>query len=565
MSVAFPNVDLRPDHWAIVRDALRRHVPDRKVLAFGSRATWTAKDYSDLDLAIMGGEPLSLRAVSALDEALVESDLPFRVDIVDWARIDDAFRSVIRRHGVSVQHPTGSLRGPAPTRRSTRPRRNSGAVSKWASINLRRACTKIGSGATPRGGKDVYLPRGPYALIRSQNIFNEGFRHDGLAYIGERHAFDLAGVEVRDGDVLLNITGHSVARACQVDTRILPARVNQHVVIVRPDPRKLDPGFLRYYLVCPDTQARLLSWAGSGGTRHALTKAMIETFDVQAPEDVSEQRAIARVLETLDNKIELNRRMNETLEAMARALFKSWFVDFDPVRAKMEGRDTGLPQDIADLFPDRMVDSEIGEIPSGWEVFRLNQLAKHHTRSTSPSRVPGIEYEHFSIPAYDVDQCPVVEPGSAIKSNKTLVLKDAVLLSKLNPRIPRVWIPAESKGRPQVCSTEFLVFTPQPPANRSLLFALFADESFRALLKSMVTGTSSSHQRIPPKALKTQDVLAGSPSVFRVFGEVVGSLLARGLRNRSEVTTLAALRDTLLPKLISGEIRVPVANQEPTP
>ena len=556
MRTSVPGVDLRPDHWAIVRRALRRHVPDREVLAFGSRATWTAKDYSDLDLAVMGEEPLSLRTVSALDEALGDSDLPFKVDVVDWARIDDAFRSVIRRHGVSVQDPTGSIRAPAPTRRSPRQPWNSGAASKLTSINLGRACTKIGSGATPRGGKDVYLPGGPYALIRSQNVFNEGFRHEGLAYIGERHAFDLAGVEVRDGDVLLNITGDSVARACQVDTRILPARVNQHVVIVRPDPRKLDPGFLRYYLVCPDTQARLLSWAGSGGTRNALTKAMIETFDVQAPEDVSEQRAIAHILGTLDDKIELNRRMNETLEAMARALFKSWFVDFYPVRAKMEGRDTRLPQDIADLFPDRLVDSEMGEIPEGWEVFRLDQLAKHHTKSTSPARSPGIEYEHFSIPAYDAGQCPVVESGSGIKSNKTLVLKDAVLLSKLNPRIPRVWMPAHSKGRPQVCSTEFLVFTPRPPANRSLLFALFADESFRALLKSMVTGTSKSHQRVPPKALKTQEVLAGSPRVFRVFGEVVVSLLARGLRNRSEVTTLAALRDTVLPKLISGEIRL---------
>ena len=102
MSVV-PNLDLRPDHWAIVLDALSRHVPDREVLAFGSRATWTAKDYSDLDLAIMGEEPLSLRASSALDEALVESDLPFRVDIVDWGRIDDSFRAIIRRDGVSVQ------------------------------------------------------------------------------------------------------------------------------------------------------------------------------------------------------------------------------------------------------------------------------------------------------------------------------------------------------------------------------------------------------------------------------------------------------------------------------
>ena len=559
MTTPVPSVDLRPDHWAIVRDALRRHVPDREVVAFGSRATWTAKDYSDLDLAVMGEESLSLRTVSALDEALGDSDLPFKVDVVDWARIDDAFRSVIRRHGVSVQVPTGSLRAPAPKRGSPRQPRNFSAASKWASINLGRACTKIGSGATPRGGKDVYLRAGPYALIRSQNVFNEGFRHEGLAYIGEQHAFDLARVEVRDSDVLLNITGDSVARACQVDTRILPARVNQHVAIVRPDPRKLDAGFLRYLLVCPDTQSRLLSWAGSGGTRSALTKAMIETFDVQAPEEVSEQCAIAGVLGTLDDKIELNRRMNETLEAMARALFKSWFVDFDPVRANMEGWEACLPRDIADLFPDRMVDSELGEIPEGWEVFRLDELTHHHTRSTSPLRSPELEYEHFSIPAYDAGQHPAVELGVAIRSNKTVVPSDAVLLSKLNPRIARVWVPPDSMGRSQVCSTEFLAFTPKPPANKSLLFALFSDQHFRALLKSLVTGTSKSHQRVPPTALKAQKVLAGSRKSFAVFGEAIDDMLSQILENRSEAATLAALRDALLPQLITGAMRVPAA------
>ena len=317
-----------------------------------------------------------------------------------------------------------------------------------------------------------------------------------------------------------------------------------------------DPRFISYFLKHLDFSSYSDKAAVPGLNRNHLHETA-----VRIPANVSEQHAIAHILGTLDDKIELNRRMNATLKAMARALFKSWFVDFEPVRAKMEGRDTGLPKDIADLFPDRLVDSEIGETPEGWEVFKLDRLADHHTKSTSPLRSPEEEYEHFSIPAYDAGQRPSIELGAAIRSNKTVLRRDAVLLSKLNPRIPRVWIPADSKGRPQVCSTEFLVFTPRPPANRSLLFALFADQSFRALLKSMVTGTSKSHQRVPPKALKTQEVLAGSPRVFRVFGEVIGSMLEGVLKNRSEVTTLAALRDTLLPKLISGDIRVPDAER----
>ena len=135
----------------------------------------------------------------------------------------------------------------------------------------------------------------------------------------------------------------------------------------------------------------------SGSAQPSLNRNFIHPIPVDVP-PVWEQRVIAHILGTLDDRIDLNQRMNETLEAIARALFKSWFVDFDPVRAKMEGHDTGLPQDIADLFPDRLVDSEMGKIPEGWEVFRLDQLANHHTKTTSPSRFSGLEYEHFSIP-----------------------------------------------------------------------------------------------------------------------------------------------------------------------
>src|SRR5438132_14320480 len=147
------------------------------------------------------------------------------------------------------------------------------AVDGWAQIRLGDVCTKIGSGATPLGGASVYLDAGEVALIRSQNVYNDGFHHNGLTYITTEHAEELSNVEVRRGDVLLNITGDSVARCCQVDPAILPARVNQHVAIVRPDPDKLNPRFLRYSLVSPAMQQRLLSWAASGGTRNALTKA----------------------------------------------------------------------------------------------------------------------------------------------------------------------------------------------------------------------------------------------------------------------------------------------------
>ena len=152
--------------------------------------------------------------------------------------------------------------------------------NEWRKIALGDVCTKIGSGATPRGGRDVYLQDGPYSLIRSQNIYNDGFHREGLAFISDHHSDELRNVEVFDGDVLLNITGDSVARVCQVPQDVLPARVNQHVAIIRPDSTNLDPGYLRYCLTSPEMQTLLLSWAGSGGTRNALTKGMIESLEL---------------------------------------------------------------------------------------------------------------------------------------------------------------------------------------------------------------------------------------------------------------------------------------------
>ena len=230
---------------------------------------------------------------------------------------------------------------------------------------------------------------GLYALIRSQNVYNAGFNRDGLAFIGEEQADTLRNVEVLPDDVLLNITGDSVARVCQVVPDVLPARVNQHVAIIRPDSASLNPDYLRYYLASPETQTLLLSWAGSGGTRNALTKGMVESLEVPLP-PLPEQCAIAHILGTLDDKIELNRRMNETLEAMARALFKSWFVNFDPVRAKMEGRWgqgeslPGLPAEYYDLFPERLVDSELGEVPEGWQVKGLRDVIEIYDSKRVP-------------------------------------------------------------------------------------------------------------------------------------------------------------------------------------
>ncbi|MDE2076362.1 MAG: restriction endonuclease subunit S, partial [Burkholderiales bacterium] len=204
--------------------------------------------------------------------------------------------------------------------------------SEWPIKRLGDCCEKIGSGATPKGGKDVYLNQGPVRLIRSQNVHNDGFSSSGLVYISEDQARKLEGVSVKAGDVLLNITGDSVARVCQAPEQFVPARVNQHVAIIRPTQRDFDARFLRYFLASPQQQHLMMGLAAAGATRNALTKGMIEDFQVPCPA-LCVQKNIADTLGCLDERISILREANATLEAIAQALFKSWFVDFDPVRA----------------------------------------------------------------------------------------------------------------------------------------------------------------------------------------------------------------------------------------
>ena len=224
----------------------------------------------------------------------------------------------------------------------------------WKEYKLGDICTKIGSGATPKGGKEAYLG-GNISLIRSQNVLDFTFSEDGLANINDEQANKLKNVEVKENDVLLNITGDSVARACIVPNAILPARVNQHVAIIRGDNSVVLNEFILYALQYK--KQYLLSISQGGGTRNALTKKMIEDFIINLP-SLPTQQKIANILSSLDDKIEVNRRINEQLEELAGALFKSWFVDFEPFK---DGE---------------FVDSELGMIPKGWKVGILSDIGE---------------------------------------------------------------------------------------------------------------------------------------------------------------------------------------------
>lgn len=420
-------------------------------------------------------------------------------------------------------------------------------------MRLGEACTKIGSGATPRGGKESYLESGPYALIRSQNIHNDRFNHGGLVYINEQQAADLRNVEVFRGDVLLNITGDSVARSCQIVPDVLPARVNQHVAILRPDPDLLSAQFLRYLLISPHVQAVLQSIAGSGGTRKALTKGVLEGFQICVPKRVEDQVTITRILRLLDDKISLNLKRIEMLEEMATTLYQSWFLDFDEVRASEEGRNSLLPAYLASLFPDHLVDSEFGLVPEGWSIKPLSVIAQLLRETTNPGNSPNMSFSHYSIPAYDSGRAPVMQYGHSIRSHKYRLQPGSVLVSRLNPEIERVWLTDAVHDEDAICSTEFLVLVPKDPFTTSYLYCLARSRTFRRRLISLITGTSKSHQRAPVKSIMSMAVLVPPVGVIAAFDLSARNMLDRVLQLRREISSLVSLRGLLLPVLVSGD------------
>ena len=435
----------------------------------------------------------------------------------------------------------------------------------WPTVELGKYCSKIGSGATPRGGSSVYLDSGEITLIRSQNIYNEGFKAEGLVYITSEAAQKLKNVIIEPNDILINITGDSVARVCLAPEDFLPARVNQHVAILRVKPDEFDHRYLRYFLTSTKMQNYLLTIASTGGTRNALTKSMLESLEVSKP-SLSVQKKIGDVLEQFENKILLNTKTNQTLEEMAQAIFKSWFVDFDPIKAKMNGEQPeGMDAASASLFPEKLVESELGLIPEGWDISPLSNYIniKH-----------GFAFKgaYFSDQETD-DIC--VTPGNfriggGIKLDKLKYydgpIPDDYIFTKgdlmvtmtdLSKQADTLGYPAfvpESEGKTYLHNQRIgKVELKIEQDIKNYLYSFFCSSGYRNEVLGGVTGSTVKHTA-PKKIMAIEVVL--DLRVADKFSQLVAPLFEKKAQNLVENSYLEKLRDTLLPKLLSGEIEL---------
>ena len=522
-------IDITTEQRKAVLALLRRHLPGTAAWVYGSRAKWTSRLQSDLDLVVFATSEQQ-RQVGDLREAFEESNLPFRVDLFVWDDVPESFRKQIEaEHVVLVEgHERNSTVGGP-----------SGCLhDEWTQHRMVDLCD-ITRGASPRPIHDWIATSGiPWVKIADASATASRYieqTHECIRCEGRPKS-----VTVVPGDLILsNSASPGIPKFMNIE-----ACIHDGWLLLR-NFRGLDRLFT-YYLLLHERDA--LVGKGTGSVFTNLKTETLKQHSVTVP-TLNDQRAIAHILGALDDKIELNRRMNATLEALARALFKSWFVDFDPVRAKMKGRDTGLPSDIADLFPDRLVDSAIGRIPEGWRLRPLDSIACFQNGLALQKFRPAANEAH--LPVVKIAQLRAGEANSGEWASSTIkpaciIENGDVVFSWSGSLLVETWC----GGRAALNQHLFKVTSEEYPKWFYLHSILSHFPDFQRIAKDKTTtmGHIRRHHLtdalcvVPPRGMITR------------VSEMLGGLLERRIANEVSGRTLATLRDVLLPVLISGEL-----------
>ncbi|TGG91909.1 MAG: restriction endonuclease subunit S [Aphanocapsa feldmannii 277cV] len=391
-------------------------------------------------------------------------------------------------------------------------------------------------------------------VVKIANVKNGRLEMNKCSYVSEDVATIAQDFLLREDDLLISMTGY-VGDVAKVKKENIPCMLNQRVgrfYSYRDD--VIDPNFLFFHLRHSDIRASIEQKA-HGSAQPNISAGSIEEIEIYLP-DFGNQKAIAHILSSLDDKIELNRKTNETLEAMAKALFKSWFVDFDPVRAKAEGRPTGLPAEISDLFPDSFEDSELGEIPKGWKITSLDKVADF-LNGLVLQEFPAFAGEQ-TLPVLKIAQLKKRHSVGADKCSANLppqykVFDGDILFSWSGSLTVDTWC-----GGNGALNQHLFKVTSEKYEDWFILHWIKIHlSSFQMIAKSKAT-TMGHIQRHHLTEAKT---LIPPADLLEKIGWIFSSINKKEFCLRVKSRTLAALRDTLLPKLISGELRIPDAEK----
>ncbi len=536
-------IDITAERRKIVLALLGKYLPNTTAWVYGSRVKWTARPQSDLDL-VMFATPEQRVRVGELREAFEESNLPFRVDLFVWDEVPELFRKQIEAdHVVLVERKEQELTG------KWRETVYGRFPSEFAEDCLANLCDQANGVQTGPFGSQLhkkdYVSVGT-PIITVEHLGDNRILHEGVPRVSDHDRTRLSKYILRDGDIVFSRVG-SVDRRALVNKAENGWLFSGRCLRVRPDPSKIDSGYLSYFFGLPAFKEHIRAIA-VGATMPSLNTRILSSIPVPHPRSLNTQRAIAHILGTLDDKIELNRRMNETLEEMARALFKSWFVDFNPVRAKIDGRATGLPKHLADLFPDRLVESALGAIPAGWEVRALREC-NHLTMGQSP---PGHTYNKHGegLPffqgrsdfgfRYPSNRRFCTAPTRVAKRGDTLVSVRAPVGD-----INMAW--------DQCCIGRGVAALRHKSGRIS--FTYYSTWTIQAALREY-EHTGTVFGAINKRQFEALPVIEPNRSIVDAFDSCARPLDVRIESNIRESRTLAALRDTLLAPMVSGEVRV---------
>jgi type I restriction enzyme S subunit len=414
---------------------------------------------------------------------------------------------------------------------------------------------------------ETFVPEG-VPVISGQHL--NGMRLDdtvGYNFITPEHADRLKSANVQRGDVIFTHAGN-IGQVAYIpaDSKYERYVISQRQFYLRPDSSKVLPEFIVAYFKTLEGQHKLSANTSQVGVPSiAQPVTYLRTIEIPLP-PLPEQRAIAHILGTLDDKIELNRRMSETLEQMARAIFKAWFVDFEPVRAKMEGRWRrgeslpGLPAHLYDLFPDRLVPSELGEIPEGWEVKHAGKLfdvaigktpprKEHHWFSTDPRDIPWMSIKDLGQAGVFISKVSEYLTPAAVERFRIRRIPDGTVVLSFKLTVGRVAI-TDGEMLSNEAIAHFL------PREGTFLSSEYLYCYLRTFDYESLGSTSSIATAVNSDSVRAIPLLIPVSSVHDGFLRTARPLFLRLRALQRESRTLAALRDALLPKLIRGEVRV---------
>ena len=427
-------------------------------------------------------------------------------------------------------------------------------ANEWPTAKIGDVCLRVTKGTTPTTGGGAFSKSG-IAFIKVEAITESGgFIPEKFAFIDAETDERLARSRLKENDILFTIAG-TIGRVAQVTSAVLPANTNQAVAIVRPNRDVIYPRFL-YYTLRDSNRIQLAQSKVVQSVQANFSLGELSAIELPLPSQ-TEQRAIAHILGTLDDKIELNQRANETLEAMARTLFKAWFVDFEPVRAKIEGRWQrgqslpGMPAHLYDLFPDRLVESELGEIPEGWEMRSLDSIA-NYLNGLALQKFPPEGDDEF-LPVIKIAQLRAGNTNGADRASARIkpeyvVVDGDVLFSWSGSLEVEVW----NGGRGALNQHLFKVTSNTVPK----WFYFFATRHHLQSFRAIAADKATTMGHIQRKHLTDARVAVASPEGMKKFDIAIAPLFDQLVSNAQQSRSLAQLRDTLLPKLISGELRV---------